>query len=336
MKMNMKMKTGTWDNARVGADDAGRRLDQILSEQAGVTRSAAVRLIEDGAVLLNGSVARKNARPAAGDLLEWMLPEPEPAEAAPENIPLDVVYEDDDLIVVNKPVGMVVHPAAGNRTGTLVNALLWHCGASLSGIGGVVRPGIVHRIDKDTSGLLAVAKNDAAHLALAAQIKEHRVARVYTAVAVGNLREDAGTVNAPIGRHPTDRKRMAVIRDGKGTAREAVTHWNVLGRAEADGSRFTLLRCALETGRTHQIRVHLASVGHPLLGDPVYGGDRTAFEARHRTIIKGQCLHAGQLTLTHPRTGQEMTFTAPPPEPMRRVIAILFGNDLAGTLFKTE
>ncbi|MBQ3014314.1 MAG: RluA family pseudouridine synthase, partial [Clostridia bacterium] len=230
-------------------------------------------------------------------------------------------------IVINKPVGMVVHPAAGNPSGTLVNALLYHCGESLSGVGGVIRPGIVHRIDKDTSGLLVVAKNDEAHLALSAQLKEHHVSRIYTAVAIGNFREEEGTVNAPIGRHPVDRKKMAVIHNSELRSREAVTHWSVLARGEADGNSFTLLRCQLETGRTHQIRVHMASVGHPLLGDAVYGGANTRFESRHRASITGQCLHAGELRLTHPRTGEEMQFFAPIPANMQHVVDILFKNE---------
>lgn len=313
----------------VTAEMVGKRLDALVSELAGVTRSAAVRLIESGAVTLDGKPAQKNARPTVGERLLWELPPAEPTEAIPQDISLEIVYEDADIVVVNKPVGMVVHPAAGNPDGTLVNALLYHCGGSLSGIGGVIRPGIVHRIDKDTSGLLVVAKNDAAHLALAEEIKEHRVSRVYTAIAVGNFREDEGTVDAPIGRHPTDRKRMAVIRNERVRSREAVTHWRVLARAEAEGSRFSLVRCELETGRTHQIRVHLSSIGHPLLGDPVYGGGRTNFETHHRALISGQCLHAGKLTLTHPRTGERMTFSAPPPQNLREVIRILFGNTVA-------
>jgi 23S rRNA pseudouridine1911/1915/1917 synthase len=220
-----------------------------------------------------------------------------------------------------------VHPAAGNPTGTLVNALLYHCGASLSGVGGVVRPGIVHRIDKDTSGLLVVAKNDEAHLHLSAQLKEHHVSRIYTAIAVGNFREESGTVDAPIGRHPVDRKKMAVIHNSELRSRDAVTHWSVLARGEADGNSFTLLRCQLETGRTHQIRVHMASVGHPLLGDAVYGGANTRFEAKHRASIVGQCLHAGELHLTHPRTGKEMQFSAPMPQNMQHVVDILFQNN---------
>ena len=311
----------------VQVDDAGTRLDQFIAARADLTRSAAARLIEEGAVTVNSKAVAKNYKIAKGDAVEITLPEPEAAEAIPENIPLDIVYEDEDIIVINKPVGMVVHPAAGNPTGTLVNALLYHCGASLSGVGGVIRPGIVHRIDKDTSGLLVVAKNDEAHLALSAQLKEHRVSRIYTAIAVGNFREDCGTVDAPIGRHPIDRKKMAVIHNSDLRSREAITHWSVISRGEADGNAFTLLRCQLETGRTHQIRVHMASVGHPLLGDTVYGGANTRFETKHRASIIGQCLHAGELRLTHPRTGEEMQFTAPMPQNMQHVVDILFKND---------
>ena len=308
-------------------EDAGARLDQFVAKATELTRSAAARLIEEGAVTANGKTVAKNYKVAAGDAVEITLPEPEAAEATPENIPLDIVYEDEDIIVINKPVGMVVHPAAGNPSGTLVNALLYHCGASLSGVGGVIRPGIVHRIDKDTSGLLVVAKNDDAHLSLSAQLKEHHVSRIYTAIAVGNFREEQGAVNAPIGRHPVDRKKMAVIHNSDLRSREAITHWSVLARGEADGNSFTLVRCQLETGRTHQIRVHMASVGHPLLGDAVYGGANTKFEAHHRKYIIGQCLHAGELHLTHPRTGKEMQFSAPMPQNMQHVVDILFKND---------
>lgn len=311
------------------ATAAGERLDKLLADLAGITRSAAVRLMEGGLVTLNGKPAGKNTRPAGGETLAWTLPDAAPDRAEAQEIPLDIVYEDSDLVVINKPVGMVVHPAAGNREGTLVNALLWHCGASLSGIGGVIRPGIVHRIDKDTSGLLAVAKNDEAHLSLAAQIKKHKVSRVYLAVALGNLRADEGTINAPIGRHPVDRKRMAVIQNPSVRSRSAVTHWHVMARAECEGKRFSLVRCELETGRTHQIRVHLSSIGHPLLGDTVYGGGGTAFEAKHRALINGQCLHAGKLTLTHPRTGEEMEFFAPPPPELQKLIAVIFGKEIA-------
>lgn len=327
--------TPMWNNAdeanlvycEVQPDDAGTRLDQFASKCADLTRSAAARLIEEGAVIVNSKAVAKNYKVTAGDAVEITLPEPEPAEALPENIPLDIVYEDADIIVINKPVGMVVHPAAGNPTGTLVNALLYHCGASLSGVGGVIRPGIVHRIDKDTSGLLVVAKNDEAHLFLSEQLKGHHISRIYTAIAVGNFREESGTVNAPIGRHPIDRKKMAVIHNSDLRSRDAITHWSVIARGEADGNSFTLLRCQLETGRTHQIRVHMASVGHPLLGDAVYGGANTRFESRHRASIVGQCLHAGELHLTHPRTGEEMQFFAPMPANMQHVVDILFKNE---------
>ncbi|MBQ9785531.1 MAG: RluA family pseudouridine synthase [Clostridia bacterium] len=306
------------------ASDAGLRLDRFVSDKGGLSRSAAVKLIEEGSVTLSGGAANKNYRMREGDCVEVTLPEPEPMEAIPQNIPIDVVYEDDDLIVVNKPVGMVVHPAAGNPDGTLVNALLYHCGGSLSGVGGVIRPGIVHRIDKDTSGLLVVAKNDRTHLALSEMLKGHHINRIYTAVAVGNFREDAGTVDAPIGRHPVDRKKMAVIRNPEMRAREAVTHWSVIARGEADGNAFTLLRCELETGRTHQIRVHMSATGHPLLGDTLYGGGNTKFEARHRSLIKGQCLHAGELIFTHPRTGEVLHLHAPMPKEMQSVVEKLF------------
>ena len=283
------------------ADESGRRLDQFLAEKAeGLTRSAAQRLLEMGAVTRDGLPVRKNSRTEAGADYQVELPEPEPVDAVAQNIPLDVVYEDEDVIVVNKPVGMVVHPAPGHPDGTLVNALLYHCGKSLSGINGELRPGIVHRIDRDTSGLIIAAKNDAAHLALAAQLEDHSLARVYEAVAVGNLREEEGTVDAPIGRHPVDRKRMAVdVKNG----RRAVTHWRVLGRYPG----FTHVECRLETGRTHQIRVHMASIGHPLLGDTVYGA-RKPWPG-----LAGQCLHARRLRFVHPRTGQPVELECPLP-----------------------
>ena len=290
--------------------DASKRLDVFVSEQAALSRSAAARLIDEGKVKVNGKSVAKNCKLTAGSSVEVEIPDAEPCEALPENIPLDVIYEDEDIIVVCKPQGMVVHPAAGNSTGTLVNALLYHCGNSLSGIGGVVRPGIVHRIDKDTGGLLVVAKNDEAHIALSEQLKVHEVSRIYTAIAIGNFKEDAGTVDAPIGRHPVDRKKMAIIRSADKKSRNAVTHWSVIERF----GRFTVVRCELETGRTHQIRVHMASIGHPLLGDAVYGGAGTDFEAKNRALIKGQCLFAAELHLTHPRTRERMIFRAPLPE----------------------
>ena len=320
--------TPTWNNdaesnglyLAVSAEDKGTRLDQFVATNADLTRSAAARLIEDGAVTVNGKAVAKNYKVNQNDAIEIILPEPEAAEAIPENIPLDIVYEDDDIIVVNKPVGMVVHPAAGNPTGTLVNALLYHCGESLSGVGGVIRPGIVHRIDKDTSGLLAVAKNDLAHTVLASQLKDHSMARTYEAIVCGSFKEDSGTVDAPIGRHPVDRKRMAVLRDG---GREAVTHWEVIARY----GQYTHLRCRLETGRTHQIRVHMAAKGHPLLGDEVYGGASTPFGARHKSLICGQTLHACELHLTHPTTGERMHFTAPEPPEMTKLLEILSRED---------
>ena len=241
------------------------------------------------------------------------LPEPEEPEARPQNIPLDVVYEDQDVIVVNKPTGMVVHPAPGHPDGTLVNALLYHCGESLSGVGGQKRPGIVHRIDRDTSGLIIAAKNDAAHLALAAQLADHTLARTYECLAVGNFREDSGTVDAPIGRHPVDRKRMAVVRQG---GREAVTHWEVIARYPG----VTHLRCRLETGRTHQIRVHLAYIGHPILGDTVYGAKKPV------AGLTGQCLHAVGLRFIHPRTGEPVELTCPLPEEFVRMLEKLRRN----------
>ncbi|MCI9263561.1 MAG: RluA family pseudouridine synthase [Oscillospiraceae bacterium] len=284
------------------ADLAGERVDQFLSRAVeGLTRSGAQRLLEDGAVLCGGERVKKNRKTVPGEVYRVDLPDPEPIEALPQDIPLDVVYEDGDVIVVNKPVGMVVHPAAGHPDGTLVNALLYHCGNSLSGINGKLRPGIVHRIDRDTSGLLIAAKNDAAHLALAAQLEDHSLYREYHAVAVGGFREDFGTVDAPIARHPVDRKRMAVDRvNGK----NAVTHWEVLERY----SGYTYLRCRLETGRTHQIRVHLASLGHPLLGDMVYGAKKPY------PGLAGQCLHAKKLSFAHPRTGERVEVECPLPD----------------------
>lgn len=312
----------------VEASENGERLDTAVAALADVTRSAAARLIGDGAVTVNGQVHDKNYRLRAGDVLTVQPPQVQEATAVAQALPLDVIYEDADLIVINKPVGMVVHPAAGNPDGTLVNALLWHCGESLSGVGGVIRPGIVHRIDKDTSGLLVVAKNDETHLALSAQLARHEIRRVYGAIAIGNFPEEHGTVDAPIGRHPVDRRKMAVLRAPSAHAKPAVTHWSVVARGEGDGTRFTLLRCELETGRTHQIRVHLSSVGHPLLGDPVYGGDRTRFETHHRDLIPGQLLHAAHLSFTHPRTGTEVQFECPLPDNFRRLNRILFGADI--------
>lgn len=281
-----------------GPEAAGERLDSFLTARLpGLTRSAAARLIETGQVLVDGKPARKSAKLAGGETVEVTLPDPEPADALPQDIPLDVVYEDDDVIVVNKPSGLVVHPAPGHPDGTLVNALLHHCGGSLSGVGGELRPGIVHRIDRDTSGLIIAAKNDAAHQALAAQLADHTLARTYEAVAAGSFREDAGTVDAPIGRCLSDRKKMAVVPNGK----RAVTHWEVLERFPG----YTYVRCRLETGRTHQIRVHMAHLGHPIYGDTVYGGKKPV------PGLTGQCLHAVGLRFVHPRTGETVELSCP-------------------------
>ena len=291
-------------------DRADERVDACIARLVSdVSRSAAQRLCEDGQVLLNGAPAKKNARVAPGDVLELTLPEPQPTQAQAEDIPLDVAYEDADVIVINKPKGLVVHPAAGHWEGTLVNALLHHCRDSLSGVGGALRPGIVHRIDKDTSGLLIVAKNDFAHQKLAAQLQDHTLARTYVCIVCGKLREDAGTVNAPIARDKNDRKKMAVRPDGK----PAVTHWQVLARYPG----YTYVQCRLETGRTHQIRVHMASLGHPILGDTVYGHKKP--ELGQNT----QCLHAKELTFRHPRTDEPVTVTCPLPEEFERVLQVL-------------
>ena len=278
-----------------------QRLDSFLAgaEEAELSRSAAQQLIREGKVLCDGTPAAKNARLRPGQRLLLEIPDPQPVEAIPQDIPLDIVFEDADLLVVNKPKGMVVHPAPGNPDGTLVNALLWHCRGSLSGIGGELRPGIVHRIDKDTSGLLVVAKSDAAHQGLAAQMATHSIERVYHAVAYGGFRQDEGFVEAPIGRHKTDRKRMTIVPDG----RYAYTAYRVLGRYPG----FTHLACQLRTGRTHQIRVHMASIGHPLAGDPVYGPKAVL------TRLQGQCLCAKVLGFTHPVSGEFLRFEVPLP-----------------------
>lgn len=289
-------------------EQAGKRTDVLLSEVLGITRSSAERLIESKNVHIDGRSVTKSLKVSVGQSFEIEIPDPEPSEAVPEDIPLDIIYEDDDLIVINKPKGTVVHPAPGNTSGTLVNALLYHCGSTLSGVGGVIRPGIVHRIDKDTSGLLVVAKNDETHLALSEQLKTHTISRVYYAISVGNFGSETGTVNAPIGRHPTDRKKMAVIKSGK-NAKEAITHYTVLEHF----SGFTYIKCRLETGRTHQIRVHMSYIGHPLMGDTVYGGGKTKFEVCNKALLSGQCLHAGELEFIHPRSRALMHFEAPFP-----------------------
>ena len=304
----------------VANDDVGERIDRFVTENADVSRSLAAKLIESGAVTVLGKKVEKNYKLRKGDVVEIEFPEPTADEALAENIPLDVVYEDKDIIVINKPEGMIVHPATGIYTGTLVNALLYHCGDSLSGIGGVIRPGIVHRIDKDTSGLLVVAKNDEAHLSLSEQLKTHEVSRVYHAIVIGSIKEDGGRIDRPIGRHPVDRKKMAVITDPARQARDAVTHFEVLERFETPSGRFTYVKCKLETGRTHQIRVHMSSIGHPLVGDAVYGGGNTKFEAANKAIINGQALHARELELIHPTILEKMQFESPLPEYFEKLL----------------
>lgn len=289
----------------ITVEAGGQRLDAYIAEHTDFTRSAAQRLIESGAVTVDGEIKKPKFTLKAGSVISITPPPPEPVELAPEDIPIDIVYQDADIAVINKPVGMVVHPAAGNPSGTLVNAIMFHI-KDLSGIGGEIRPGIVHRIDKNTSGLLVIAKNDAAHNFLANEMKTHAVSRVYYALVEGNIREDSGTVDAPIARHKTDRKRMAVVQGG----RNAVTHWQV---QERFGTR-TLLRVELETGRTHQIRVHMAYINHPIVGDDVYGS------AKNELGFRGQALHAAELRLTHPRTGEKMTFHAPLPETFERAL----------------
>lgn len=282
-------------------EHAGVRLDAFLSADGALTRSQAARLIAEGRVRVNGKPAAKSARLSGGETVTVDVPQLRETALPPQDIPLDVVYEDDDVIVVNKPTGLVVHPAPGHPDGTLVNALLHHCGDSLSGIGGEKRPGIVHRIDRDTSGLIIAAKNDAAHLALSAQLKDHSLSRTYECLVTGNMKQDSGTVDAPIGRSSADRKKMAVVPTG----RRAVTHWEVVARYPG----VTHLRCRLETGRTHQIRVHMAYIGHPILGDTVYGAKKPV------PGLTGQCLHAVGLRFVHPRTGEPVELHCPlPPE----------------------
>jgi 23S rRNA pseudouridine1911/1915/1917 synthase len=289
-------------------ETSGERIDKLICESLeDLTRSAVQKLIEEGNIKVNDTAVSKNYKCRVGDEVEIIIPDAQPLDVRAENIPLDIVYEDDDLLVVNKPKGMVVHPANGNFEGTLVNALLYHCSDSLSGINGVIRPGIVHRIDKDTSGLLIVAKNDAAHLSLAEQIKEHSFTRAYEAVLYGNLKEDEITVNQPIGRSPKDRKKMAVTFKN---SKNAVTHFKVIKRY----GDFTHVRCVLETGRTHQIRVHSAYISHPVAGDEVYGPKKVITE------LGGQCLHAKQICFIHPKTGEYMEFESELPEYFKKFL----------------
>jgi 23S rRNA pseudouridine1911/1915/1917 synthase len=294
----------------VNPDEAGQRLDAFLTDKgAGPSRSFLQKIIADNGAMVNGKIAKAGYRLVEGDKVEITIPELKPLEVSPQDIALDILYEDDDLIVINKPRGLVVHPAAGNHDSTLVNALMWHC-TNLSGIGGIIRPGIVHRIDKDTSGILVAAKNDFAHLALAAQFKEHSITRVYLGVVVGIPPAEYGTINAPIGRHPTERKKMAVVPGG----RNAVTHYRLLEKFR----RNALVELRLETGRTHQIRVHMTHIGHPLLGDVTYGKTRSRCK-----MLSGQALHAAVLGFVHPRTGQYLEFKAEMPADMQDLVAQL-------------
>ena len=304
----------------VKESDVGERLDRFVTSVTDQSRSFAVKLIDGGNVKVSGKTENKNYKLRKGDTVEITYPEMEVCEAVAENIPLDIIFEDEDIIVINKPSGMIVHPATGIYSGTLVNALMYHCKDSLSGIGGVIRPGIVHRIDKDTSGLLVVAKNDEAHVSLSEQLKTHEVSRIYHAIAVGNIKEDTGRIDRPIGRHPTDRKKMAVITDPDRRQRDAVTHFEVMERFALPTGRYTYVKCRLETGRTHQIRVHMSSIGHPLMGDVVYGGGNTKFELESKKYISGQCLHAKCLELTHPKSGEKMVFECELPDDMKALL----------------
>ena len=298
------------ETIRITEETAGERIDALLPKfTPELSRTIMQRLIVAGDVTVNGLIVRKNYIAQAGDEVSLTFPEPDPTDVDPEDIPLDVVYEDDDLIVINKQRGLVVHPAAGHRAGTLVNALIWHCGRTLSGIGGETRPGIVHRIDKDTSGLLVCAKNDLAHKGLAAQLMDHSLARTYEAVVFGEMKHEEGTIDQPIGRCHSDRKRMAVVKDG----RPSVTHYKVLKVFRG----FTHVQCNLETGRTHQIRVHMDFIGHPLVGDMVYGRRRPALG------LEGQCLHARSLRFVHPRTGEQMTLDTELPAYFQQVLSRL-------------
>lgn len=291
------------------AEDAGTRADVFLAAKLGVSRSNMQKLLEDGRVKRGEKIIKANYKVRAGEMFVVDIPEPEPIEAVPENIPLDIIYEDDDVVVLNKARGMVVHPAPGNYTGTLVNALLYHC-SNLSGINSAIRPGIVHRLDKDTSGIMIVAKNDAAHISLSQQIQSKTAVRTYLAVVRGNIKTDSGTIETQIARDKTDRKKMAVVKEG---GRDAVTDYEVLERF----GKYTLVRCKLRTGRTHQIRVHMEYLDYPLVGDPKYSPMKTPFG------IKGQALHSHTLEFTHPRTGERMKFEAPLPEDMHKIITRL-------------
>ena len=303
---------------KVTEDNVGSRLDSFVASVSELSRSAAQKLIESGNIKVMGAPVPKKYVLKLGDEIEIDIPEPEECEATPENIPLNIIYEDSDILVINKPSGMVVHPAPGNYTGTLVNALLYHCKEDLSGIGGVIRPGIVHRIDKDTSGLLVVAKNDASHTTLSEELSYHGIEREYHAIVRGGFKSDTGTIDEPIGRHPVDRKKMAVLH-GSEHSKPAVTHYEVLERY----GDISYVKCLLETGRTHQIRVHMSYTGHALLGDEVYASTKTTFEKHHPALFDGQALHAKRLTLTHPKTGVRMSFECELPDNFKKILCIL-------------
>lgn len=287
-------------------ENSGERLDKFIADNSDISRSYAAKLCEDGLVMCGGKQLAKKYKITGGEEIEIDVPEPEELSIEPEDIPLDIVYEDSDVIVVNKPQGLCVHPAPGNESGTLVNGLVYHCGGELSAINGVIRPGIVHRIDKDTSGLLIVAKNNEAHLKLSEQLKERKAMRKYVALVNGNIKEEGGTINKPIARNPVDRKKMAVVQGG----REAITHFNVLERF----GQYTLVECILETGRTHQIRVHMASIGHSIVGDPLYGIKKEKFN------LPGQLLHAKTIGFVHPTTGEMMEFSSEIPEHFQNIL----------------
>ena len=297
----------------------GERIDSFIATETELSRSAAQKLIESGSILLFGAPVSKKYAVKEGDLISISLPEIKESKVEPENIRIDILYEDSDVAVINKPSGMVVHPAPGNYSGTLVNALLYHMKDSLSGVGGVLRPGIVHRIDKDTSGLLVIAKNDFAHKALSLDLERHAVTREYHMLVKGGFKNDSGTVNLPIGRHPVDRKKMAVLLSPTAHAKEAVTHYEVIERF----GEVTYLKAYLETGRTHQIRVHLSHLGHALVGDEVYGGSKIRFERLHSSLLDGQILHAKKLAFNHPRTNERMEFESPLPENFNALLKIL-------------
>ena len=303
---------------KINSENVKKRLDVYVFEAMGITRSSAQNMIDEGLVTVNGKVESKNYRLRENDDVEIEEQEPKELNVEAENIPLDIVFEDEDIIVINKPSGMVVHPAPGNESGTLVNALLYHCKESLSGINGVIRPGIVHRIDKDTSGLLVVAKNDESHVFLSSLLKDHGIKRVYHAIVTGHFKENRGTVNAPIARHPVDRKKMAVVAGG----REAITHYEVIEEYPS----FTYAKFQLETGRTHQIRVHTSYIGHPIIGDEVYGGGKTVFEKNSKALLNGQILHAKILSFPHPKTKEIVTFECNLPSNFEKLLEKLRNN----------